>query len=1737
MDDAHLSTNPTSGTVEWSATTGLLKFNTTDISSNAGATVYYDGILIGAGFSLPRQSLGTVNSSGVSTPQPVTLTNIPPSGGDIIFLIPGVTQFSQAVSTPVASFNSVGKQGQVQYDPSTGQFILSLADRVLYGGQSIQVVFGDLPIERGISMRFFRTPVDLAGTDPTIKDVSAIYSVTGATLQSPIIGVPQVSLPSTPIDDPSLPITVQISQGSGSFTGVLPNLRSANPPAGIGYVLDLPNGQIDFAQRSNNLLIPIQQSNSVVTLPNPLVVDSQIAFGLETSPGSGIFSPFTESPPGSGVFTSGFGLGGILNTTAGQFSFTQVQGFVSVEGSGGSFTGVSFSDSSQNFISDGVQVGDALLVLSGSSQGVYAVAGVGTSTLTTDLSGGTSSNLPYEVVHDPEILVDRFFSEVELVDPNTKVEIIQSLGTITNSPRLNVPVDSVGVFRIRFGKGPSASFSTSVHVVSNDGSFTTPGSLSAGSVEVSSATGNLNFSATDVGSGAMVYSVLQLTQDKDYTLTPPLGTVTFAQRFLSLQEGLLTYTSTNDPSTLIVEPFTFLVRKELVQPHITPMSTVSFNPLGRTIFQVTAVSRGGRPQTIGTQCVVDLVHSTVTFLPDSQLTNALPHGAVVQPTENIDVSYLILEAMGGENVLTVQDPPMNVASVFITSGQNSFPITGNWISDFIPGTLLRIENEQVYLIGSTTYDTPSNTTTVALGGGETFTDSFTNPDLFVTSGLIRTIGTALVPSYFLTEPSSYSPVSRGMNLVLITGNRTSTYRSGTILLFTDMVSSVQDFYLVTGVSYDPTANQTKVTISRNTVRQYDVQILKYSVRPIIESSTTTVSTSLTPVPSQAVLLWRRTEGQVGTILSAGQDYTIDSTGNVTFTDPLQPNEALVIAYTGSVFVQAGLRFQASYTSLVSPSASNGLLNQVLTANYSTFNPDSFYFRVESMTNFIGEVSDDLQSQVLQSVPSGGPTLSNSSQPQLFDQGKPSIFFDEGHIANEDIIARTVLKFYNDAVNSLEKFLHTIDGRVVGDADGLFAFDGIVGRTISGFPPSNILNEIDDLVQVSPFPQPNGTFQQIYLTGPYSRFFTTRRNLFTTSPTLAGVNTGDPIAKLTFSSISSLPFQAFKRWPRAQVQKTYPAGTSTFQVDNATGTNDALQRPSFVNTMRVVIQDAFGTVYLADSANVTISSFTATSITLSAPVGVSVPAGATIFLAPSDTVYAVNFQFGRDVGTNLSSGELLFEASATVPVPSGDLLQANGVGLSVSNLAPFKVPALIGSTTNDDGDQSVPLVGPTFDGETTSGGGGPLSVEAVAEQPSTGTWRTNTTPLYLGTGSLDVTRLILTDANASFPSPIPKSNDLVRIRSGANGFTSFHRIASTTTNTLTVDSPFPIQDSGFSYEVTVSATSIGGTATVTGTGLHDSSGTFTTNGTKVGWTVVITGSGSDLGYRRQVVSITSATDLVLNAAFPVNGSFAYRIDNGLATYNGSDYAGVISALSQEVTLLGNQISDLLGFLSTVFTELVVGSSGQISVSNVQLTDTTVDFVAAEVGTSDFVFIPSGPNTGVYPVSSVLDSHNLIVSTAFPLSQIGLSYEVVSSFDVSFNTLTDITTILSKTQTFSSITAGFQNLVTTQVQVNIGGTIDTSAFALGLLTSDLDSRYAVVQGRQSYLSDAGIGPTAKVQNALTGNEKLYDKRYTWIDGRINQQNGFLVTQQRAVANRISTQATILNQLTKLLAVSNG
>jgi len=1857
-NEGSFSGNPPSGHVEWARTTGRLKFNST-LPLNS---IYYDGVLMATGLQLPRQTIGTITS-----PDPIV--GLPVDGGDIIFRVPGVVQFPQ--QERVSQFNPNGKFGVVQIQPvgSTGLVEFSFIDKILYAGQPVEVIFGDLLIERGVSMRFFRTPVNLNGADPTIKDITNVYTTTNATLADPIIGSPQVFLPAIPIDDPVYPITVHVEQGTGLFPpGVFPRLDVLPLPTGpgptYGYILDLPKRIFQYAQRKNNVLVTIPQLAGAIALPDPLVLTTNFLVSLETGVGTGIYTPLT------------LGLDAILEATSGVVNFTTTQGTSITSGSTASFSGTTFTDTAGDF--SAVHVGDTLSILSGINT-VYTVAALisGTS-FRTDLPG-SGSGLSYEIHRSREVLADRFFQEAVLIDPNTKVERVRSLGPIQNllsfnlvglalgtfpdlstfedlttdfinigvqpgytltlasgpdagsrrivravsqfqltvevdfisvtaasyglGRRLHIPRSAVQNARFRFGAN---TFSTSVVLVPKDSNFTDPSLIPQGQVEISQETGNLNFSDVDIAAGQDVYWVNLLTQGRDYKIQSGFGLVEFTDRFLALEEALITYTPlTGDgpaPSS-ITERATFLVRKEIAQDHPSPVSTVFFNPLGRSVASnpVPGVYRGGRPQKIGTQVLVDVAASSVTFLADEQVTEALPHGSVLEPDERVYVDYFVYEAIGGEKSVTVLQPPMFVVQVSLEDGATSFDVIGDQTTVFPAGYLLRVETERVFLLESSTYNAPTNLTTVTLSSGSDFQETLTGPKLYVSSGPIRVQPAVLFSSYFVTELTPYEPVARGMNKVYIPGDRAGSYRTGSILLFTDGLSSFLDFYQVTGALLNE-FGKTEITLSSNVLRQYTpgIHALKVSARPILEASAKKTLTSRSPVLTQPYSVYRRIEGQVGHLLTQLVDYTLDESGQITFSPPLQAREEITLFYTGYRLVQAGLRLQASYTTVIAPDdVVNGLVNQSLQMDYSIYSADSFYYRVETRTNFRIEVAKSISDDAKAASPSGGPNLSNTAASKLYDQGRESVFFSEGHIANEDLVAQVMLKHYNDATNYLEDVLRDLDGRVIGCADGRFIFDGKLDNPLVPLPPlaqvppgplpqppktlSASTNQIDDQVLLTPFPLDlsgglipftfTGTWVPVFNPGPLSRFYPTVKSTF--GITISGKDTNaqvqDEILDLGAKNLTGVQ-QIRRRSPRARILKPAQTGSSTFYTTDPNAT-DTLLRPAFVVGQAVDIIAEDGTpLHVNIPPNglvpplIVITSIGSSpdTITIGFPTTVDIPAGATItapllepgYPNPPYTPVGKIYTIGLEFLVNFEKGTLLYPFDMSLfgipstPPNANERIQA-AITLSNSLTEPLRFPALDGIALDDDGDESIPLVSPSFESELgllgfeqDYVGTGSPSVGGILQNPLT-------TPPYVGTGSLNVAKTIITAA-VNFPSPVPQMYDLVRITGGLNGSTSYRRITAVGANTVTVDTAFTTQDAGFPFTITVSnrTTVSGFLVSSVGNVMTDTTADFTTGGVRAGYTVVIT-SGVSAGDRRQIVSFTT-NDLAVDHPFTTDGVILqYRIDDALNTF--SDLAHLTSSLTAAKALILTNVAPALpaitpvnsekiaieAFFEYVLTDLLSPITQVGTAAGTVLTGTT-DFVAAGVQAGDLVYIPTdgNGNDGFYKVvNPPPTTTTLNVDVAFATNA-AVSFRVTRAFGVTIKkSFSDLFTILKNSVAYAAGFDTFNALVQATVPVVVPGpVVDPNMYANSILPSDVLARGAVVDARLTGLTDPS-GPINTIQNILKSIEKLYDKRYAWLDARLNLTKGYLPKKARAVTDRQKTQLELVKQLYKILATQGG
>lgn len=1624
-NDGALGT-PAVGTVEWSLETGLLRLNATDLVTYAGQPMIYDGALFGT-FQVPTTPYASLGAADTVAP-------VPDESSDVFFRVSGTVQF--ATTKFVDSTSLPGKTGEVQIERGTGNIQFSAPDIAAYGGSPYEFVNPDVEIERGVTIRLFRSPVDLGATDDSIKDVTAVYTKEGnddaATLADPMVGQPLVFLPALPLLD--YPLDIRVEQGSGSFT--LNQLDSnPAPAAGNGYIIDFENQQLLYGARKVDEIIDNGSNDyAAFQLPDFPVFSSNFTLEQETSPGSGTYSALTLNQD----FT--------LDTGSGVVTFTTTDGTLLVESSGGGVSAPNtLDDSSVDFVALGVVIGDFLVITAGPNAGVYTIASVASGTLTINETFPTSPNSPeqYEVRRGVEVLVDRFWREVPRVDPNTSVTRINGASTTV----------------LQIGVG--------------------------------------------------------------YEIQPGTGFIEFTERMLEDEEVLLNYVTFDDDGNkvpVVGERGAFLVSKEVVQPHPVTTSILSFNPEGKEVASEPAPMawRGGRPQTNGVQVSFDTVNSTVTFLEDDQFTDALPHGSQVGPDENVYVDYYIHGALGGEKNMSVLNPPMASVQVAIEEGETSFTIEGDRTSDFPSNYLLRVDGQEVYLLATPTYDGTNTTVNLDQSVPQTFKSDFNNPTLEITSGITPRLAAGTTPSYFVAEAAAYDPAPRGSKLLKIEGDLTRTYVGGTVVLFSD--GTFQDYTFVEGSLYNSDTDRTEVTLGGGILTQYEAPVTLYrSVRAVLDTPLAQANTNRSPVLDLGVTVFRRVTGQAGELLVQGVDYTIDDAGVITLTDPLSLSEEIGVFYTGYDLVAGGTRHRASWNYVVVPSVDNGLANQILKMEYSTYIPDTFFFRVETLTNFRGELAQQFSDEAKSNSPSQGPILENSGGQQLYEQGNKSLFYDEGRYANEDLVARPTLCFYNDAINYLEDYLQAADGRVVGDRDGRFLFDGLIDNPIrASFDDAT--NQIDDYLATF------SILRKVYRASSVSRFFPTSRRTageVTATPT----ETGDIVYDTGYNPLSNIS-SPDKRFPFAMVTE-YAASGSSLTVDIADGAPEFF-RPAFASGMVIVVLAQDGTVL--DNTGLTVASVPdSTTINLSGGLSNPVPVGSTIVLSPADTSYRESYAVGISVFGILNDGLIAYVETgsflpftAPPPIPNGGDYWDVAVGASWQDTAPFRFPALDGLTTDDDGlIQTSPLLNPLADSEIAGGSGvGQLSNEPGAISDILSATSTPT-PLV---GSLNAPGTTLTLDSGTF-SVTPRAGDLVKIVSGVNAGSTWVRVTGGTATTATLE-PFYATDSAFTFYITNSpdvTNGTGATVSVSGSTFTDTAANFTGDGVLPGMTIVVE-TGANALERRNVLAVSSSTSILMSAPFStsVTSTFSYRIDNYLSTFGETPdsfmeiWLGYLGSLED---VYDDEVAGLEGYIDTVGTDVVNSATG--STSGATLTDGSEDF--SDVSTLDILFVRTGPNFGFYEITDVPTPTTLEVSPAFPSAVGGMSYRVLNVTATSAGGLANVQEALGNAD------AALANRDSTEAAYSVETVNgDAGAFVHSLLESDLATRSAQASARETQV-------TTDIENisaVMASIDRLYDTRYVWIDGRINLENGILVKQERAVEQREENLEKLIKNLTKLL-----
>lgn len=1624
--------DPSEHTVEWALDTGRLNFSAADLATHSGQPVVYDGVFFGT-FQVPTVLVGAAQSTPCGA-----LSELPSESSDVHFRIPGLVQFPK--TDFVDDFDPTGKQGHVQiqrFDSERGNrgaVQLSAADRAAYAAATVEAVLPDVLIERGISVRLFRSPVNPDGT-AGVKDVTAFYTQTAATLAEPMVGQPFVFLPALPREGEDEEedigvLKVTVTQGTGSFLGELQRLDVADPPDGKGYTLDFGARQLAYAEHRHDQVLEISNVPNMVQLPGSPVHATGLTLALESARGNGNFVARVENRDF------------IIDRGSGVVTYVETEGFTILTGTA-TLSGPTLTVAGNL---TGPETGDLVIIQSGYAEGVYELTEVATPTVTVRPSFpekplDTPNDVSYEIRRGREILADRFFREVLPFDPNTRVERINSLGTITNEPRLSINPAFASRVRFRFGK---TRFSTAVVLLSPpplETFFTTPGSLDQGHVEVDPTTGAINFSEADIAAGTAIYVSLTLRPGTEYNLQPVLGFIDLADRMLEREEVLVHYTTFSEDGATkipIEERGTFLVSKELVQPHLTPTSTLHFNPTGRELASASTpiAYRGGRKQ--GSDRVTfNLTDSTVTFLPDSQVTDALPHGSSVLPSfvadgipfENIHIDYQVHEALGGERNLTISRTPMATVRVVVDAGATAFTIEGDRTADFQPG-LLEVDRSEVYLTSGSTFEAGVTTVSLDQTSPQCFRSDLVNPPLRVTSGAVRRFPDVF-PAYLVIEEAAYDTVARGAKKLQLVGDYSRIYAQGSVVGFSDSLT-FQDYYSVEAALFDSANLRTTLVLANGALRQYAMPTtLLKSLRPILGSSVATALTSRPPMLALPHVVYRQVEGQAGRILVLDRDYAIDDSGRVVLTDSLGLDEEIGILYTGASRIEAGRRTKASWTFTIVPSLDNGMLNQVLEMDYTAYLPDTFFYRVETFTNFRAEVADEIADEAKAASPSQGPVLENSGSTPLYEQGNPSLFFAEGDLSNQDLIARRTLQFYNNAINALESYFQGWDGRVVGDHDGRFMFDGNLDNPVRTHF-AHATNQIDDLIQVF-----GSTPRRAFEAANYSRFYPTQKTRFGEATDPTGLATGDPIFDLQETALRSVT-SVRTRSPWAVTTAAAPAGSTEFQVDHAEG--DAyLLRPGLnvVPGLKVAMTTREGAVLVADGSPATVVSTTPNSVTLLAPVGVEVPEGATIRMALLDDVYRQIFNLGIDVGVDTDGGFLTHVRSDDVPVfflPNSS--PAAGAALDVTfqcgtTTSPARFPALDGGTTDDDGNRQFPALG--------VGGAelGAIEDELSLIDAATGRLEAVVTSSFVGAGT--VTSSTTIDHGAAWLAPAPKVGDLVRILTGGTaGMSDYHRASAVGGSTLTLEPALDFSAGAVTFEITTGPVVASGSGTVSPTNvIFSAGGNFIVNGVQPGFTVVAV-SGALVGERRQVTAVT-ATQLTVVSPFSSTGVIGYQVVNSLATYGGT-----ASSLQDEwVLALSEQLRALEGQDLIDFSERIVeqATAHTITVSGIDMGafQTLLVFVVVEAvdsGLSSLTFAgspltaqfatPSAQAFGlhVYAGEGLAGSGNLVVTataTAPNMKVFALKLSAMKSISVGTASVLTAPTTLGASG-LSSVDAG-------------------------------------------------------------------------------------------------------------------
>ena len=593
--------------------------------------------------------------------------------------------------------------------------------------------------------------------------------------------------------------------------------------------------------------------------------------------------------------------------------------------------------------------------------------------------------------------------------------------------------------------------------------FLAPSLLSAGECEINAADGEVRLSADDITAytGETAYFVEQMVTENnlDVTTSPLNGSVLFNKPLRAGQIVEVNYFQADtsgdkaldsDGNPIEITEFLPIIVQLEEATRVTD-TTFTYNPTGRTLSDTVEefIWAGVELQNFAGAVTASAVNGTIKFV------------SAVDPSDTVQINYGVLEAFGGEQAYTVSTPPVYRKPFWLDVGQDTFTLETDRTLDFPTGHLILLGPAPLY-ITATSYDAAADTTDVSVfptpqveigsravgrDAGLSVSDFTVAVDYGGATGFMPLLDTVTTPLL---------PVDKGQLSVAFYGDVRQYTRANHLL-------EIEGYpYVIVGSTLSDDGRNTVVALATPVYKDHDnSQPVRVSVRPVYAPNPVEFAGLSAFVSSEDydLFLLGRTDASgdpiPGQQLIEDVHYTVDAnSGSVVFQSPTQgplnPGEYLHFRHTRLVnvlpeIVDGALLYpfyKSQYLFITAPTLANLLLGQVLRAQYTYRDPDSYYFGVLTLADYLPKVQEASGSQGATSV-SFGAAIPFGGSTDLSKQGSFGLRGQTRDYKDQDRAARAYISLFNGVILAFEQVLEAIDGRIIGDRDGKFRF--FVGR--------------------------------------------------------------------------------------------------------------------------------------------------------------------------------------------------------------------------------------------------------------------------------------------------------------------------------------------------------------------------------------------------------------------------------------------------------------------------------------------------------------------------------------------------------------------------------------------------------------------------------------------------------------------------------------------------------------------